>query len=102
MESIICLRSILGWERLHLLDRYGYVEIIKCLTIKTLLSCRLSTGLSVYSICGGLCSVQRIATYIPRYVHNWKLRREILFPNKDGCIAYVLLLLFRRDYNCSR
>jgi hypothetical protein len=28
MESIIGLKSILGWERLPLFGRYGYVEMI--------------------------------------------------------------------------
>jgi hypothetical protein len=31
----------------------------------------------------------------------WKLRRGILFPNMDDHIAYVLVQLFRRNYNCS-
>jgi hypothetical protein len=101
MELTIGLKSILGWERLPLFDRYGYVEMIKCLTIKTLPSCRLSTGLSVHSVCGRLCSVSRIATFIRRFVHDWKLRRGIFFPNMNDRIAYVLVLLFRRDYNCS-
>jgi hypothetical protein len=43
MESKIGLKSILGWERLPLFGCYGYVEMTKCLTIKTLLFCRLST-----------------------------------------------------------
>jgi hypothetical protein len=34
-------------------------------------------------------------------VHDWKLRRWILFPNMNGRIAYGLLLLARRYYNCS-
>jgi hypothetical protein len=64
MELTIGLKSILGWERLPLFDRYGYVEMIKCLTIKTLLFYRLSTDLLVHSICGRLCSVHRIETFI--------------------------------------
>jgi hypothetical protein len=34
MELTISLKSILGWERLPLFGRYGYVEMIKCLTKK--------------------------------------------------------------------
>jgi hypothetical protein len=47
MVLTIGLKSILGWERLPLFGRYGYVEMIKCLTIKTLPSCRLLTELLV-------------------------------------------------------
>jgi hypothetical protein len=32
---------------------------------------------------------------------HWKLRRGILFSNMDDRIAYELMLIFRRDYNCS-
>jgi hypothetical protein len=100
MALIIGLKSILGWERLPLFGRYGYVEMIMCLTIKILPSCRLSTELSVLSVCGLLCGVWRAETYLWRSVHVWKLRRGILFPNIDCRIAYVLVLQFRRDYNC--
>jgi hypothetical protein len=68
---------------------------------KNIPSCRLSTGPLVHSVCGHLYSVWRIATFIQRSVHDWKLRRGILFPNMDGRIAYGLVLLVRRDYNCS-
>jgi hypothetical protein len=34
MELTIGLKSILGWERLSLFGRYGYVEMIMCLTTK--------------------------------------------------------------------
>jgi hypothetical protein len=95
MKSTIGLKSILGWERLPLFDRYDYIEMIKCLTIKTLPFCRLSTELLVRSVCGHLCNVRRIATFIRMSVHDWKLRRGILFPNIDGRIAYGLLLLAR-------
>jgi hypothetical protein len=101
MESKIGLKSILGWERLPLFGCYGYVEMIKYSTTKTLPSCRLSTGLLVHSVCGRLCSARKIATFIRRSVHDWKLRQEILFPNMDNRIAYGLVLLVRRDYNCS-
>jgi hypothetical protein len=70
MESTIGLKSILGWERLSLFDRYGYIEMIKCLMIKTLPFCRLSTELLVRFVCGRLCSVYRITTFIWRSVHD--------------------------------
>jgi hypothetical protein len=101
MESKIGLKSILGWERLPLFGRYGYVEMIKCLTIKTLTFYRLSTELLVHSVCGRLCSVLRIETFIWRSVHDWKLRRVILFSNMDDSIAYGLVLLARHFYSCS-
>jgi hypothetical protein len=101
MKSTIDLKSILGWERLPLFGRFGYVEMIKCLIIKTLPPCRLSTELSVLSVCGHRFSDWRIAAYLRRSVRVWKLRRGILFSNIDGRIAYVLLLQFRQDYNCS-
>jgi hypothetical protein len=37
MVLIIGLKSILGWERLSLSGRYGYVEMIKCLMTKLFL-----------------------------------------------------------------
>jgi hypothetical protein len=96
MELTIGLKSILGWERLPLFGRYGYVEMIKCLMIKTLLFCRLSTELLVHSVCahltrsrplyGGLCTT---GSYGEGY----------FFPNMDGHIAYGLVLLARRYYN---
>jgi hypothetical protein len=69
MVLTIGLKSILGWERLSLFGRYGYVEMIRCLTIKTLLSCRLYTELSVLYVCGPLCSGWRIAISLRRSVH---------------------------------
>jgi hypothetical protein len=101
MALIIGLKSILGWERLPLFSRYGYVEMILCLTIKILPFCRLSTELLVLFVCGLLFSVWRAETFLWRSVHVWKLWREILSPNMDGRIAYGLMLQLRRDYNCS-
>jgi hypothetical protein len=68
---------ILGWERLLLFGRYSYVEMIKCLAIKTLLFYRLSTGVSILSIYGRLYSEWRIE----RSVHDLRLQQEILFSN---------------------
>jgi hypothetical protein len=42
----------------------GYEEIIKCLTIKTLLFCRLSTGVPILYIQGRLYRRWRIETYL--------------------------------------
>jgi hypothetical protein len=61
--NILRFISILEWERLPSFARYGYVEIIKCLMIKTLLWCKLFTDVVVYFvysrlyICGKLRSV---------------------------------------------
>jgi hypothetical protein len=49
--------------------------------------------LLVHSVYGRLCSVYRIAPFIRRSVHDWKLLRGILFPNMDSRIAYGLVLL---------
>jgi hypothetical protein len=57
------------WKRLPLFNRYGYVEMIMYLTIKILLSCRLSTELLVLFVYGLLCSVWRIETSLWRSVH---------------------------------
>jgi hypothetical protein len=53
---IISLKSILGWEQLLLFDRYSYLEMINCLTIKTFLFCRLSIGIPVLFVYGRLYS----------------------------------------------
>jgi hypothetical protein len=84
---------------LSLFSRYGYVEIIKYLTTKTLL-CRLSIG-SVLSVYGPLFREWRIETFIWRYMHVWKLRRGIFFPNMAGRKDSVLAPKFRRDYVSS-
>jgi hypothetical protein len=42
--SIVGLERLLGCERLPLFDRLGYVEMVKCLTIKILLPCKSVTG----------------------------------------------------------
>jgi hypothetical protein len=51
---------ISGLERLQLYGRYGYVEITKFLMIRIILSCRLSTDVPVFSVCGHLYSEWRI------------------------------------------
>jgi hypothetical protein len=94
-------KIILGRERLHLFDRYGYVEMIKCLTIKTPLFCRLSTSIPILFVYGRLYRVWRTATCLWRSIHGWRLRWRMLFPNVAGRIACDLDLLFRWFYNCS-
>jgi hypothetical protein len=54
----ICLECLLGWERLPLFGLYGYVEIIKCLIIKTLLSCRSSIGTGILHLWSSLRQVE--------------------------------------------
>jgi hypothetical protein len=80
---------------------HSYIEMIKYLTIKILSFYMLSTELLVYFVCGLLCSVHRIETFIRRFVHDYKQRREILFPNMNNRIAYGLVLLVRHFYNRS-
>jgi hypothetical protein len=53
---------------------------IKCLMIKTLPFCRLSTGLLVHSVCGRLCSVYRIATFIWRLCTTESYDKGYFFP----------------------
>jgi hypothetical protein len=58
----------------------------KFLMIKIVLSCRLSTDVPVFSVCGHLCSGWSIETYLRRSVHGWRIRWEILFPYMGGRI----------------
>jgi hypothetical protein len=76
-------KSILGWERLFLFGRYGYIEMIKCLTTKTLLFCRLSTVVHIHYVYGHLYRGRRIETYLWRSVHGWRLRWWILFSQHE-------------------
>jgi hypothetical protein len=84
------LEDLLGWERLPLSDRYGYVEMIKCLMIKILLPCRSFTGALIPSIYGLLFSGWNIATYLRRSIHGWRMQRGILFSNMGDSITCVL------------
>jgi hypothetical protein len=63
-------RTLIRVERLQWYGHYGCVEMTKFLMIRILLSCRLSTYISVFSVCGRLCSVWRIATSLRRSVHG--------------------------------
>jgi hypothetical protein len=60
--------------------------------IKIMLSCRLSTDVPVFSVCGHLFSVWSIATYLRRFVHGWRLHQEILLPYMGDSIIYGLAL----------
>jgi hypothetical protein len=60
--------------------------------INIILSCRLSTYVQVFSVCGLLFSGWSIETYLWRSVHGWRLRRGILFPYMGGRIIYGLVL----------
>jgi hypothetical protein len=50
MVLILGLGGLLGWEHWLLFDRFGYVEMIKKLIIKIMLSCRLFTNVHVFSV----------------------------------------------------
>jgi hypothetical protein len=57
MALVIGHKSILGWERLPYFGRYDYVEMIKILTIKTILFCRFFTGVPILTVYGRLNNV---------------------------------------------
>jgi hypothetical protein len=60
---------------------------IKCLMIKTLLFCRLFTGVSILSVYYHLYSVGKIKTCLWRLFHGWRLWLRIIFPIMDGQIT---------------
>jgi hypothetical protein len=64
MALVIGQKSILGWERLPYFGRYNYVEMIKSLTIETLLFCKLFTGVPIFTVYGRLYNMWRIETYL--------------------------------------
>jgi hypothetical protein len=68
MLLIIGLERLLGWESLLLFGRYDYVEMTKCLMVKTLLSCRSFIGVLVRF--GRFFSEWRIETCLWRSVHS--------------------------------
>jgi hypothetical protein len=70
MVWMIGLKSILGWERLPLYGRYGYVGMIKYFPTKLFLFCRLSTGVLVLSVCGRLNRRWSIETCFWRSFHG--------------------------------
>ena len=93
MGLITCLEFFSGWEHFPLFGRFGYVEMIRVLTIKVLHLCRLSTCVHVRYIYGRLYNVWRIKTYLRRCVHTWSTLRGILLPNMDGSMILELALL---------
>jgi hypothetical protein len=92
-------RMLIRWVRRELSGCYGCVEMTRSLTINIVLSCRLSTDVLVFSVCGHHFSGWRIVAGLWRSVHGWKSRRGILFPYMGGCIIYGLELhpLLRRS-----
>jgi hypothetical protein len=80
-------RTFIRVGRLPLFGRFGYVKMVKFLTTKMLLLCRLSSGAPVRSDYGRLFKKWRITTCLRRSVHAWKLQRGILFPNMGGRIV---------------
>jgi hypothetical protein len=88
---IIALEFLLGWERLSLFGRFGYVEMIKCLMIKILLSCRSTTVILVCSVYGHLSNGWRTATCL-RELYTIRGHNEAyFFPNMGGRIIYGLV-----------
>jgi hypothetical protein len=93
---IIGFERLLGWERLPLSGRYGYVEMIKVFNDK------VSSPLQVIYRCTRTLrlwsSLQRAEHWdlftevLRRSVHGWRLWRGILFPNMGNSIIYGLNL----------
>ncbi|XBI96470.1 hypothetical protein VPH35_032746 [Triticum aestivum] len=98
---ITSLELFLGWERLPSLGRFGYVEMISFLTIKVLLSCRLSTDIPGLFVYGPLYNAWRIETCLRRCVHDWRLQRGILLSNMGGSMILGLAPLCFRRYTDS-
>jgi hypothetical protein len=80
MEWIKDLKYFLGWHRLPLFSRLGY------LMIKNTLLCRLSTGAKLCSVYGRLFSVWRTTICFWRCLYDWRTHREILLSNMGGNI----------------
>ena len=101
MKWNIGLKYLLGWERLPLFGRFGYVEMTKFLMIPTLLLCRLSTDAPSCYVHGRLYSMWRTETCLRRCLHGWRSRRGIFLPNMGGNITSKLDLLrhLRRRYS---
>ena len=98
MGLITGLELFLGWERLPLFGRFGYVEMIRFLTIKVLLLCRLSTDVPGLFVYGPLYNAWRIETNLRRCVYDWRLRRGILLPNMGGSMILGLGHLWLKHY----
>ena len=101
MGLITGLEPFSEWERLPLFGRFDSVEMIRFLTIKVLLLCRLSTDVPGLFVYGPLYNVWRIETCLWRCVHDWRLRRGILLPNMGGNMILGLAHLRFRCYTYS-
>jgi hypothetical protein len=98
--QIVGSNYLLEWECLSLFDRFGYAEMIKCLIIKILLICRLSTSAVLCSVHGHLFNVWRTATYLQRYLHSWMIWWGSSLPNMGGNIISGLVRChLRGQYN---
>jgi hypothetical protein len=86
MVLTIGLKSILGWERLSLFGRYGYVEMIKCLTIKTLPCCRLYTVIGTLRLWSSLQRLEGRGLFTEVCSRLEATARDT-FPNMDSRIA---------------
>jgi hypothetical protein len=95
MVLISGLKCLLSWECLSLYGRFDYVEIIKFLRIKIIISCRSSTPICF--VYGHLQPLENRGLFMEA-VHNYRLRRAILFLNMGGRKIYKLVHhhLFRR------
>jgi hypothetical protein len=66
-------------------------------------NCSLLQVIYRYSVCDHLFSGWRIETYLWRSVHDWRLRRGILFPNMCDRIIYRLVpYLLLRQFTITR
>jgi hypothetical protein len=95
-------RTLIRVEHLPLFGRYGYVEMIKCLMIKTLLLCRSSAGVPVHSVYVRLFSGSSTVTYFMEVCVRLETIMRDTFSNIGGSIIYGLALrLLRRCCSCS-
>jgi hypothetical protein len=84
MVLITGLKHLLGWERLLLFGRFGYVDMIKCLTIKIILFCMLSMVHRYTSLMVVFIRVENCNLYTVEAMSG------ILFTNMDGLITIRL------------
>jgi hypothetical protein len=86
------LKTILGWKRLTLSCRYGYVEMRKCLTTTILLFYRLSTDVFVSTEGGESGPVYEVMFMVEGYNEGY------FFPI---WVSALDLLRLRRFYSFS-
>jgi hypothetical protein len=92
MVLITSTKSFLGWQRLHLFGRFGYVGMTKLLIIKIVLSCKLSTDVLALYVYGRSFTVWRTTTYFWRCARACRIRRDSFFRGMDDSIIYELTL----------